>query len=259
MRNILREIADSRRSEIELLKIDHPLDSIKRELGTPGEHLFKQALQPDSGPNIIAELKKGSPSKGIIKRDFNPMKLAQEYSGGGAAALSVLTEPAYFFGKHEFLAVAREHSGLPVLCKDFLIDRYQIYYARYRQADAVLLIVSLHTAKSLSDFISIAHGLGMDCLVEVHDEAELEIAIEASADIIGVNNRNLEDFSVTLETSERLAPLIPEGIIRVAESGIRSADDIGRLQQAGFNCFLIGESLVRSDDPAALIRSLRGV
>lgn len=259
MKNILRRIADSRRNEIEQLESDYPLDTIKKELGAPGEHLFRQALLRDSGPNIIAELKKGSPSKGIIRPDFNPVRLAKEYLKGGAVALSVLTEPAYFFGKHEYLAVARDQTGLPVLCKDFIVDRYQIYYARYMRADAVLLIAGLHTEDSLRDFIRISHNLGMDCLVEIHDEAELETAVKAGAEIIGVNNRNLEDFSVSLETAERLAPLISDGIVRVAESGIHTPQDIDRLRQAGFECFLIGESLVRSDDPATLIQELRGV
>lgn len=257
MNSILEKIVVNKRFEVEELKIEWSLQDLKERSPDRPKGLFKKAIENRSGVNIIAEIKKGSPSKGILLEDFDPASLAKQYREGGAAALSVLTERKYFFGRAEYLGLAREESGLPVLCKDFLVDPIQLHYARAMSADAVLLIVRLLSNESLRTYLKLADEIGLDCLVEVHDENELEIALDAGAGIIGVNNRNLEDFSVTLETSERLGELMPENVVRVAESGIFDANDIVRLQKAGYNNFLIGEALVKAKDPAAFIRSLR--
>jgi indole-3-glycerol phosphate synthase len=257
MKSILEEIVASKRDEVEQLKVQLPLPQLKDQLSVPGKHLFSAALADDSEVKIIAELKKASPSKGVLVQDFNPALLARQYRDGGASALSVLTEEKYFFGRPEYLALARRESELPVMAKDFFIDRYQIYHAASMGADAILLIARLHPAQSLRTCLNTARQLGLDCLVEVHDEAELDIALQAGADIVGVNNRNLEDFSVSLETSERLGKRIPSDVIRVSESGILTVDDVRRLREAGYNNFLIGEALVKSPDPVSLIRALR--
>lgn len=256
---ILEKIAAQRRIEIEVLKRVEPLDDFIDALCDLPPSRFRTALEVTDRVNVIAEIKKGSPSKGIMSENFNPGELAMKYRVGGAAAISVLTEQSHFFGSFENLAMARDTSGLPVLCKDFVVDRYQIFYARHRGADAVLLITALHTPASLARNFRLAAQVGIDCLVEVHDREELQIALDAGATIVGVNNRNLKDFSVSLETSEGLAGCFPEGVIKVAESGILERSDIERLQACGYSSFLIGEALVTADDPAALLKSLRGV
>jgi indole-3-glycerol phosphate synthase len=258
MNDILTKIALNKRIEVENLKIERPLDRIRVEPQPEAEFAFRRALSKP-GINIIAELKKGSPSRGVLREDFDVPLLARQYREGGAAALSVLTDRRYFFGRPEYLAEAGRAARLPVLCKEFIIDRWQLHFARTMQADAVLLIAALLSQPVLADFIAEAESIGLDCLVEVHSENEVIAAIDAGARMIGVNNRNLKTFEVSLTTSERLAGLIPGGCIKVAESGIFSHDDIFRLQRHGYNCFLIGESLVTSDDPVALLRSLRGV
>ncbi len=255
---ILDQIAARRRTEIETLKSSEPLQGFLDDLDKRPPPRFKAAVSRPGQVNIIAELKKASPSKGLLKPDFNPIELARAYTAGGAAALSVLTEESHFQGRFEYLELAGRESGLPLLCKDFVVDRYQVFYAKHRGADAVLLIVALQSGKALARYLRLAGQIGIDCLVEVHDEQELNMALEAGAEIIGVNNRNLKDFSVTLETSEKLAELIPPGVVRVTESGICDNDDITRLGRSGFQAFLIGEALVTSPDPAAHLKSLRG-
>ncbi len=257
MTDILRKIATERQVAINNLKILQPLNSFVHSLAGLPDSRFKTAIESNDGVNIIAEIKKGSPSKGILVEDFRPADLAEQYKNGGAAALSVLTEEQHFFGHADFMALAKDASGLPVLCKDFIIDPYQIHYAKFMKADAILLIAALHTKESLNDFITTATKIDLDCLVEAHDAREVELSLDAGATILGVNNRNLKDFSISLETSERLAKLIPDGVIKVAESGIATPEDISRLQACGFNAFLIGEALVTSEDPAALLSSLR--
>ena len=257
MTDILTKIAETKRQTVESLKRTKPLEGFIDKLSTMPSPGFKEALSRQDGPNIIAEIKKASPSKGVLLADFDPVVLAEKYRDGGACALSVLTEEKHFQGRAEYMKLAKEHSGLPVLCKDFIIDKYQLYYAKLMAADAVLLIAGLHSVESLSRFISVAREIGLDTLVEAHNEEELETALSAGADIVGVNNRNLTDFSVSLETSERLAARIPDGVIKVAESGIFSAGDIARLRKSGYNCFLIGEALVTADNPTELLKSLR--
>ena len=257
MSDILQEIAANKRLEIEALKIMLPITTLEREVGPKRKHTFRQALEDPSSIQIIAEMKKGSPSRGLIAPDFDPITLADNYQRGGAAALSILTESKYFYGRYEYIAPVAKSTGLPVLCKDFVVDPYQLFHAAYIGAAAVLLIIRLHSVPALRELIDLAEQLGLDCLVETHNEEEVAIALDIGAAIIGVNNRNLSDFSVDLAVSERLASLIPDSIIKVSESGIFEAADIVRLRQVGYTRFLIGEALVRAADPVGLLQTLR--
>ncbi len=257
MTDILHKIAADKRREVETLKRELPLSQLERKIPDRPRFTFRQALEDPSSIRIIAELKKGSPSRGVIAPDFDPVRLAEKYLKGGAAALSILTEKNYFYGDYGYIASAAEVTALPILCKDFVVDPYQLYHTRYIGADAVLLIVRLHSRESLVEMITLAETLGLDCLVEVHDEKEAEVALEAGARMIGVNNRNLADFTVDLATSERLANLIPDDVIAVSESGILEPTDIARLKQAGYTRFLIGEALVKASDPVLLLKTLR--
>jgi indole-3-glycerol phosphate synthase len=209
---------------------------------------------------IIAEIKKASPSKGLIREDFNVKWLAGRYQAGGAAALSVLTDEPYFQGSLRNLELASAAVALPCLRKDFTVDEYQIVEARAHQADAILLIAAALTDFELKHFAHAAHELAIDVLVEVHTAAELDRVLDAlgetGADAIGVNNRNLKTFNVNLETSLALADRIPTSVVRVAESGISTPDDLVRLRSAGFDAFLIGESLMRQPDPGAALQEL---
>ena len=208
-------------------------------------------------PAIIAEIKKASPSKGVFLDSYQPGVIARTYAEGGAEALSVLTDRDYFQGCWEDLEIARGSVTLPVLRKDFTIDELHVIEAAARGADAILLIAAILDERELRTLRELAAQYRMAALVEVHDAAELAIAIGSGAAIIGVNNRNLHTFEVTLETSLRLAEKIPEGVVRVAESGIHAHADVVRLRQAGFQAFLVGEHLMKSADPAAALRDLR--
>lgn len=260
MNDILEKIAAHKRLEVEDLRIEMPESVLNRRLEESPKtepHRFRRALSVGSTPKIIAEIKRGSPSKGLMKPDLDARKTAVSYCRGGAAAVSVLTDGKFFHGSFEDLASAAEATpDIPRLCKDFILNAYQIPYARMYQADAILLIAALHSARTLTDLIGYADRLGMDCLVEVHDEAELDRAREAGARIIGVNSRDLRDFSVNLETAERLGGKIGQGVVKVAESGISRPEHITRLRESGYNCFLVGEALVTAEDPAALIKEL---
>lgn len=219
-------------------------------------HAFRDALSRD-GVNVIAEIKSASPSAGPIVENPDVEAIARDYARGGAAAISVVTEPEFFRGSRRWLARARTASGLPVIMKDFIVEPAQIIRGIAAGADAILLLASLLDARQLADFIGLLTAYGCDALVEVHDEQELERAVEAGARLIGVNNRDLRSFHVDLATSERLGALMPEEAIRVAESGIRTRDDVQRLRAAGFHAFLVGESLLRQDDRAAAVAALR--
>jgi indole-3-glycerol phosphate synthase len=216
---------------------------------------FREALSRDA-INVVAEIKSASPSAGSIVDDPDVEAIAREYARGGAAAMSIVTEPEFFRGSREWIARAKEGGGLPVVMKDFIVEPSQLLRGIAAGADAVLLLASLLDVERLRDFIAILEAYGCDALVEVHDEAELEKAVRGGAKLIGVNNRDLRDFRVDLGTSERLAALMPAQVIRVAESGIRDRQDVDRLRAAGFHAFLVGESLLRQSDRAAAVAAL---
>lgn len=222
---------------------------------------FKRALRTavDSGwTALIAEVKKGSPSKGVIRADFDPLAIAEIYQQHGATCLSVLTDQQFFLGHLRYLSLIREQVSLPLLRKDFICDPYQIYEARVYGADAVLLIAAMLSASQLQDYSGVARELGLDVLLETHDESEVEAALQTNCDLIGVNNRNLKTFATDLATTARLAKLIPADRLIVAESGIHSRADIEALQQAGAQAFLVGESLMREGDIGAKLQELLG-
>jgi indole-3-glycerol phosphate synthase len=221
--------------------------------GTPRD--FGAALRGD-GVRLVAEMKRASPSMGWLCPRLDAAMMAVRYARGGAVAVSVLTERNRFKGDRADLTAARQATELPVLCKDFILDDYQIYEARFWGADAVLLIASLLSVDELGTLMGVADSLKMAALVEVHTEAEVEKALSAKASIVGINNRNLADFSVDLGTTLRLRPLIPAGVTVVSESGIRSRADISALRAAGVNAFLVGEALVTSPDPEARLEEL---
>lgn len=216
---------------------------------------FRQALVARA-PAIIAEIKKASPSKGLIARDYNPARLARQYEAGGAAAISVLTDEGFFQGRLADLESARGACAVPVLRKDFTLHEGHVLEAAAHGADAILLIAAILGESEIRHLSAMAAGYAMDALVEVHDETELARALGAGAGIIGVNNRDLTTFEVTLETSLHLAPRIPPDVLKVSESGISGALDIERLRAAGYQAFLVGEHLMRSADPAGAVRAL---
>ncbi len=205
---------------------------------------------------IIAEIKRASPSKGLIAKDFDPLATARAYVAGGARAISCLTDEKFFRGHLEYLAAIREEVPLPILRKDFIIDEIQLEEARAFGADAVLLIVAALSPKRLRELLAMTYALGLEALVEVHDEEELKLALEAGAEIIGINNRNLKTFEVSLETSLKLAKKVPKDIVLVSESGIKSSSDLKKLKEAGISAALIGESLMRSQDKAMALKEM---
>jgi indole-3-glycerol phosphate synthase len=219
---------------------------------------LRAGLASQASPSILAEIKRRSPSRGEIRPDFDPVACARAYQEGGAAALSVLTDFASFGGELAFLDAIRPHVSLPILRKDFVLDPYQVDETRACGGDAVLLIVAALSAESLAALQTRARARGLDALVEVHDEAELEVALAAGADLVGINHRDLRTFEVDLSLSERLAPRVPEGVLVVAESGIFTHDHVLQLERAGARAFLVGESLMREPDLVQALRKLRG-
>ena len=256
---ILDQIVADNILELEASKRRLPLAELRRVmLAQPPPLDFASALCGDR-IQLIAEVKKASPSSGLIRADFNPVEIARTYADNGASAISVLTEPKYFQGSLNYLQDIREAPGdkkLPLLRKDFLSDPYQIYQSRAYGADALLLIVAILTPEKLEKLLALSHELGMSCLVEVHNEAELEIALESHARIIGINNRDLSTFAVDLTTTKRLRPLIPADRIVVSESGIKDRSDMVKLRQWGVDAVLIGESLMSAGNIAAKMKEL---
>jgi indole-3-glycerol phosphate synthase len=261
IKDILSKIVDDKKQEVAEAK-QHISESFLREKAFAPQKrrpFFKKLEQPGpSGINIIAEIKRASPSKGDIRIDLNPADLADEYEKGGAAALSVLTDQPHFKGDPEDLKIARETTTLPVLRKDFLISAYQIYESAVMEADAILLIVRILGQQQLKDYLSLCSELKMDALVEVHSEADTQKARLAGARLIGINNRNLKSFKTDIEIAIRMKSLLDHDQIAIAASGIQTQEDIDKIKDSGIWNFLIGESLVRAKHPRKFLESLHG-
>lgn len=259
MGTILDTIAAHARERVAADRATLPLEAL-RELcqadGPGGGERFLEALK-GPGMGFICELKKASPSKGVIAEDFPYLDIAREYEAAGADAVSCLTEPKWFQGADEIFRAVRREISTPMLRKDFTVDAYQIYQARHMGADAVLLICALLDTRTLARFLELAHTLGLAALVEAHDEAEVRSAVEAGAEIIGVNNRNLKDFSVDFSNAARLRELIPPGRVYVAESGVTGPEDAAALRSIGADAVLMGEVLMRAEDKGAMLKAMR--
>ena len=256
----LEEIVAAARHRVAAARASTDRRALEKEAERHRPRGFRRALQKRaaSGVAIIAELKKASPSKGVIRQDFPVTELACDLEQAGAAALSVLTDEKYFQGSLQNLAAASAATKLPCLRKDFMVDEFQIIEARAHGADAILLIVAAVSHAELIGLAAAARATDLDVLCEVHDANELQRALDAGFETIGINNRDLHTFRVDLNTSLQLVERVPSGVVKVAESGIESAEDIARLRQAGFDAFLIGESLMRAKDPGNELRGLLG-
>jgi len=261
MADILDEIIKKTREDLEKRKIDYSIDWLGRSLAfnpfVPKDVHSMLKSTVDNPYRIIAEVKKASPSKGIIREDFDPMIIAQAYEKGGASALSILTEPHYFQGDKEYLGMVRRYVNLPLLRKDFIIDKYQLVEALAYGADFVLLIAKALSRKDLKDLLQYSHHLGLEVLVEIHDKTDLVKAIFAGANIIGINHRNLDTFEMDMRLSQKLIPLIPNGKIIVAESGINDHETVVELSNYGADAFLVGEHFMRQENIQTAVEKLK--
>jgi indole-3-glycerol phosphate synthase len=256
---MLEEILGWKKAEVARRKSGVALSRLKKECrNLPPVLDFREALQDSTRISIIAEIKKASPSRGIIRRDFDPPDIARCYEREGAAAISILTDRKFFQGDIRYLQQVRQVSNLPLLRKDFMVDAYQIYEARLAGADAILLIADALSKSELIDLYSLAKDLGLHVLLEIHDQKELEKAVSTGSPIVGINNRNLKTFQVDLAVTARLIPLIPEGCLIVSESGIYQADQLRWLRGLGVNAVLVGEALMAREDIGQAFRELRG-
>jgi indole-3-glycerol phosphate synthase len=255
---ILDDIIANKIEEIESSKRQTSLAVMQRHVKQQPPPLDFTAALRSAGIKLIAEVKKASPSKGIIKHDFDAVKIAQIYANNGASAISVLTDQKFFQGKLDYLNTIKQSVRIPVLRKDFILEPYQVYESRTYGADAILLIVSILTLDKLKDLLKLSHSLGMACLVEVHNENELKIALRTEARIIGINNRDLTTMKTDLTTTERLRPLIPVDTLVVSESGIKDRRDMEILEKLGINAALVGETLMASSDISAKLKELLG-
>ena len=251
---ILDEIIAHKKNEVDALKRSVPLSSLRAMTQDMAETRGFSAALGDRKLAVIAEIKKASPSKGVIREDSDPIAIARSYEEHGAACLSVLTDERFFRGSSAALRAARNECRLPVLRKDFIVDEYLIYETRVLPADCLLLIVAVLDQAQLAAFHDIALGLGLDVLVEVHDEAELERALDVNARLIGINNRNLKTFGTDLAITERLVTQIPKTVRVVSESGIQTSKDVARLRACGVHAFLVGEAFMRENDPGRAMK-----
>lgn len=257
--SILKRILETKAEEVASRSRRHDLATISSMAldQMPARGFARQITgRVEKGAAVIAEVKKASPSAGIIREDFRPAEIARSYQQGGASCLSVLTDEQYFQGCDDYLLQARQACSLPVLRKDFMVDAWQIHESRAAGADCVLLIVAALARAQLQELDGLAHEIGLDVLVEVHDERELEDALTTRARLIGVNNRDLHTFTTDLGTSVRLRPLVPPDRTMVTESGIHTRQDVQRMQGAGINAFLVGEAFMRAGDPGVALKSL---
>lgn len=258
--NILEQLAQSARQRVEQYKAKVSLEAIRAQAESlaKGEFRFEQALSKP-GVSFICECKKASPSKGVIAESFPYVEIAMEYEDAGADCISVLTEPTRFLGQDEFLEDIVNSVTIPCLRKDFTVDEYMIYQAKTLGAEAVLLICALLDESTLRRYTELCDSLGLSALVEAHDEREIESALNAGARIVGVNNRNLKDFSVDVNNSRRIRSLVPDGVLFVSESGIKTPEDVKALADAGADAVLIGETLMRSPNKKAALAELKGL
>lgn len=256
--DLLAAIVAATERMVEVRAAHVPLEEIDRRAAAtdPRPGLFKAALSRSDRINVIAECKRRSPSRGVLKVDYDPAAIASRYERGGAAAISVLTEPAFFDGQLDHLAAVRQATTLPLLRKDFIVDLYQVLEARAEGADAILLIVAALTPPALTQLHRQAVEAGLDVLVEIHDLFELPIALEAGASIVGVNNRNLRTLAVDTDVSRQAVELIPDEVIAVAESGLKTPGDLRDLKSEGYDAFLIGERFMTADDPGQALAHL---
>ena len=261
MADILDEIIRRTRADLEKRKKEYPEEWLGRSLAfnpfIPRDVVGALKATEENPYRVIAEIKKASPSKGVIREDFDPMVIGQAYEKGGADALSILTEPHWFKGNIEYLGMVRRYVSIPILRKDFIIDRYQILEALVYGADYILLIAKALSRKELKDLIEFAHHLGLEVLVEIHDKKDLVKAIFAGANIIGINHRNLETFEMDMELSHKLIPLIPNSKIIVAESGIKDHETVVELSRAGADAFLVGEHFMRQENITKALKELK--
>jgi indole-3-glycerol phosphate synthase len=255
---ILDDIIDHKRREVEEAKRREPLSRLQERISPRKPGRFLEAISKPERLCLIAELKKASPSRGVICADFDPPAIARKYAEGGASALSVLTDKKFFQGDASYLAQAREASGLPALRKDFIIDEYQVWESAAIGADSILLIVAALSPDQLKDYLQLATEIGLDSLVEVHDADQLDIALKAESQIVGINNRDLRTFKTELRVTLELAKEIPAERLIVSESGIHTGEDARRVRDAGANAILVGEALMTSGDISGKIRELIG-
>lgn len=258
--NQLSRIVQIKKEKLEQLKKTQPVLEVATSQGLRHEKIkirsFYDALDRIERLNVIAEIKKASPSKGLLCNDFDPVQIAMDYESNNAAAISILTEEDHFLGSLDHLKLVRQAVARPILRKDFIFDSYQLYESAQAGADAILLIVAILGPPQLKQLMLLAEKLSLDVLVEVHSLPELRIALETDARIIGVNNRDLKTFRVDINTSVHLAPHVPDSVILVSESGIQTADDIRMLREAGYDAFLIGELFMKSKNPGRSLREL---
>lgn len=256
---ILDQLAGYARDRTEQAKKKIPLEQIRRQALSlsKGAFAFEKALKKE-GISFICECKKASPSKGLIAPDFPYLQIAKDYENAGADCISVLTEPKWFLGSDEYLKEIAASVSVPCLRKDFTVDEYMLYEAKLLGASAVLLICAILSEKQIKEYIGVCDELGLSALTEAHDEGEVKTALNAGARIIGVNNRNLKNFSVDTENSRRLRSLIPKDVLFVSESGVRNAEDVAKIREIGADAVLIGETLMRAADKKAKLSQLRG-